>query len=257
MQCRILKTNTSRGGDFSGTFSCTAAKSIQLLPLCFAVTVSRGIWKPISPNITEQQRKKRLQQLYLTCFLLADRGRTHIGYKWLLFLILAAWTISVHSGVAVNLQHLQKHRAGFSILRCFQSSKPQLSRNVFSRDLLLYCSCILYKLLMKFKCYDIDLWNRNCFLCWTPVHRQSPWTLYLGIESSLLDSHPWERISHNSLYIKAHRKLSSDGRQHQETYPHWDISWEEEEVWLQHTVPSAFSTHLSNRWCPSLWDSCI
>lgn len=185
------------GGDFSDTFSCTAAKSTQLLPLCFTVTVSRGIWAPISPSTREQQRKKRLEQLYLTCLLLADCGRMHFSYKWLLFLLLAAWTISVHSEVAINLQHLQKHWAGFSIPRCFQSSKPQLSRNVFSRDLLLYRSCILHKSLMKFKCYDIDLWNRNCFLCWTPVHRQSPWTLYLGIESSLLDSRPWECISYN------------------------------------------------------------
>lgn len=105
---------------------------------------------------------------------LADRGRMPSSYKQLLFAVTAARAISVHCQVTANVQctiaemlswlHLKSRFPDISY-----GIKLQLSRNVFCKDLLLFCYCLLYKSSMKFRYHDVELWKRNCFLCWNPA----------------------------------------------------------------------------------------
>lgn len=61
MWCRILKTKTSRGGDFSGTFSCAAAKSIQLLHYVSRLQGAEESESPFFPIIESSRGRKGIR----------------------------------------------------------------------------------------------------------------------------------------------------------------------------------------------------
>lgn len=200
MWCRILKTKTSRGGDFSGTFSCAAAKSIQLLHYVSRLQWAEESESPFFPIIESSRGRKGIRTALSHLLSVGWLWQNALWLQMAPVSYLAAWTISMHFEVAVNLQHLQKHWAGFTRSlnpETFPIIQAPAKQKCFQQRSftvpLLYFTQVVDEVQM--------LWywslEQNLLLVLNSAHRQSPWEVFLGTRSSLLGSHPWECISYD------------------------------------------------------------